>query len=87
MGDARTTSEKSGRVATAVGFLAGLLACLNAVRDRRILWPPDVVWKALRHPQRLELGDGLALIVVTLVMTIVRQNTARGHRNNDSSSI
>ena len=81
------TSGKGGRVATAVGFLAGLFACLDAVRDGRILWPPDVVWKALGHPQRLELGGGLALIMVTLVITIVRQNTARGHGSDDGSRI
>ncbi len=64
------TSEKTRRVATAAGFLSGVLACLDAVRDAKVFWPPDVVWQALRHPQRLEFGGGLALIVATLVTTI-----------------
>ena len=28
-------------------FLSGVLACLDAVRDTRVLWPPDVLWQAL----------------------------------------
>lgn len=66
------TQEKKRRVATAVGFLSGVLACLDALRDTRILWPPDAVWEALRNPQRVELGGGLALMVVTLGLTIGR---------------
>ncbi len=63
--------EKKRRVATAVGFLAGVLACLNALRDARILWPPDALWAALRNPQRLELGGGIALILVTLLTSVL----------------
>jgi hypothetical protein len=66
-------ADKKQRVATAVGFLAGVLAALDALRDLKVLWPPDVVWEVLRGPQRLELGGGIALIVVTLVISIVRQ--------------
>lgn len=67
------TREKKQRVATAVGFLSGLLACLDALRDSPAYWPPDALWEALRHPQRLELGGGIALIVVTFVVSIVRR--------------
>ncbi len=67
------TPEKKRRVATAAGFLSGVLACLDALRDARVFWPPDVVWDALRHPQRLELGAGIALIVVSFVTSVVRQ--------------
>jgi hypothetical protein len=67
------TPEKKRRVATAVGFLSGMLAVLDALRDARILWPPDALWEALRGPQRPELGAGLALIVVTLIVSIARQ--------------
>jgi hypothetical protein len=67
------TPEKKRRVATAVGFLSGMLAVLDALRDARILWPPDALWEALRGPQRLELGAGLALMVVTLIVSVVRQ--------------
>ena len=66
------TPEKKRRVATAVGFLSGVLACLDALRDARIFWPPDAVWEALRNPQRVELGGGIALMVVTLALTIGR---------------
>jgi len=67
------TPDKTRRVATAVGFLSGVLACLDAVRDATLLWPPDAVWASLGHPQRLELGGGIALIVITLILTIARQ--------------
>ena len=70
------TPDKQRRVATAVGFISGLLASLNAVRDMKILWPPDVVWEALRGLQRLELGGGVTLIVVTLIVSIARSNSA-----------
>jgi hypothetical protein len=68
------TPEKKRRVATAAGFLSGVLACLDALRDARVFWPPDIVWEALRHPQRLELGAGIALMVVSFVTSIVRQS-------------
>ena len=67
------TPEKQQRLATAVGFLSGLLASLDALRDCKVRWPPDAVWEILRGPQRLELGGGIALIVVTLVIWVVRQ--------------
>ena len=67
------TPEKQQRIATAVGFLSGLIAVLDVLRDRKIWWPPDAVWEMLRGPQRLELGGGVALIVVTLVIWIVWQ--------------
>jgi len=65
------TPEKKRRVATAAGFLSGVLASLDALREARIFWPPDAVWEALRNPQRLELGAGIALIVVNIVLSIV----------------
>jgi hypothetical protein len=67
------TPEKKRRVATAAGFLSGVLACLDALRDARVFWPPDVVWEALRGPQGLEFGAGIALIVVSFVTSVVRQ--------------
>ncbi|MGO9083945.1 MAG: hypothetical protein ACLQBK_01860 [Candidatus Sulfotelmatobacter sp.] len=69
------TPDKQGRVATAAGFLAGMLAGLDALRDAKVLWPPAIVWEELRHPQRLELGAGIALIVVTLIIAAVRRQT------------
>jgi len=68
--------DKQRRVATAVGFLSGVLGSLDALRDARIFWPPDAVWEALRNPQRVELGGSVALIVVTLVLTIARNRSA-----------
>lgn len=67
------TPEKKRRVATAAGFLSGMLACLDAMRELKEFWPPDVVWQALRTPQRLELGGGIALIVVTLVTSLLQR--------------
>lgn len=53
----------------AVGFLAGVLACLDALRDARVLWPPNAVWAVLTHPHRMELGAGIALIVATFLIS------------------
>jgi hypothetical protein len=69
------TPEKKRRVATAVGFLSGVLACLDALRDARIFWPPDAVWAILRRPQRLEFAGGLALILVTLLTSILSRQS------------
>lgn len=66
------TSEKSGESPLQRHSFLVCSPSLDALRDARILWPPDVVWGGLRNPQRLELGAGIALIVVTLVMTIAR---------------
>ena len=65
-------ANKGRRLGTAVGFLAGLLSCLDALRDTKVLWPPNAVWSALTHPHRLELGGGIALIVVALVLSVWR---------------
>jgi hypothetical protein len=66
------TQQKNRRIATAVGFLSGVLACLDALRDARLLWPPDALWQALRPPQRLEFGAGIALMLVTLITAALR---------------
>lgn len=68
--------DKQRSLATAVGFLSGLLACLHALRDRKILWPPDVVWRSLQGPQRIELGGGIILVAVALIVWIARQRRA-----------
>jgi hypothetical protein len=70
------TPGKNRRVANAVGFLSGVLASLDALREAGIFWPPDAVWEALPGPQRLELGGGLALIVVTLVTSALQRRAA-----------
>ena len=67
------TPGKKRRVATAVGFLSGVLASLDALDNARIFWPPDAVWAALQPPQRLELGGGLTLIVVTVLTSALRR--------------
>jgi hypothetical protein len=67
------SSSKGRRLATAAGFVSGLLACLDAVRNAMASWPPDALWKTLRRPQKLELCGGLALIVVSLAMSIFRK--------------
>jgi hypothetical protein len=71
------TPDKKRRVATAVGFLSGVLACLDALRDLGISWPPDAVWEALRRPQRLELAGGVALIVVSFVTSVLKRGGSR----------
>jgi hypothetical protein len=66
------TPEKQRRIATASGFVSGVIACLDALRDAKIVWPPDEAWMVLRGPQRLELGAGIVLMVVALVTSAVR---------------
>jgi hypothetical protein len=67
------TPEKKKRVTHAVGFLSGMISCLDAVRDAKILWPPGELWEGLRNVQRVELGAGVALIVVSVVLMITRK--------------
>jgi hypothetical protein len=69
------TSEKKKRVTNAVGFLSGVLACMDAVRETRIFWPLDEFWEGLLHAQRVEFGAGIALIVVSIVLMSVRKRT------------
>jgi hypothetical protein len=69
------TPEKKKRVTNAVGFLSGVLACMDAVRDARIFWPPGEFWEGLRHAQRVEFGAGIALIVVSIVLTSMQKRT------------
>lgn len=73
------TPEKRRRVATAAGFMCGVLACLDALRDKSVLWPPDVVWQSLRNPQKLEFGAGVALVLVTLAIAALRNRSASEH--------
>jgi hypothetical protein len=63
--------NKNLRLLNVAGFLAGVLTCLNAVRDTRVLWPPDALWSVLGHRQHVELAVGLALIALVLVTNIV----------------
>jgi hypothetical protein len=66
------TANKQRRIATAVGFLAGMLACLDALRDAKVVWPPDAAWAVMQHGQRLEMGAGIVMILVALVVSAVR---------------
>ena len=66
------TSTKKQRIATAVGFLSGVYACLDPLRNLHSWWPPDEVWAILRPSQRLEFVGGMLLIVVTLVIDLAR---------------
>jgi hypothetical protein len=69
------TPEKKKRLTNALAFLSGVLACLDALRDARVFWPPDSVWENLRHSQRLELGGGMALIVVSFIWAAGRRRS------------
>jgi hypothetical protein len=66
------TADQKSRVATAAGFLSGVLACLDALRDAHVVWPPDAAWVLMSNPHRLEFGAGVALIVVTIVVSLLR---------------
>ena len=70
------TPEKKRRIAMAGMFLSGVVGCLDALRDAKLFWPPDMVWEELRNPNRLKLGAGIALIVVSLVTWTLRRRAA-----------
>jgi len=65
------SDNKQRRIGTAAGFLSGVIACMDAVRDSAVSWPPMALWEALRRPKRLELVGGIALIIVTLVTQVL----------------
>jgi len=73
------TPEKKRRIAMAGMFLSGVIGCLDALRDAKFFWPPDAVWEELRNPNRLKLGAGIALIVVSFATSLVHsRNATRG---------
>jgi hypothetical protein len=61
------TPDKKRRLTNALGFLSGGIACMDAVREQGIFWPPADLWMGLRTVQRVELGGGILLIVVIIV--------------------
>ncbi|MGA7908332.1 MAG: hypothetical protein WCA16_13070 [Candidatus Sulfotelmatobacter sp.] len=69
-------ADKTRRLANALGFLAGVLASLDALRDTKLFWPPAVLWDRLQHAQRLELGGGITLMVVSMIFAVVRRRSA-----------
>jgi hypothetical protein len=72
--DPEAKPHRSRRLTTALVFLGGVLTSLSALRDAKVLWPPDQVWAALQHPQQLELGSGMALIALALIFTVIRRS-------------
>jgi hypothetical protein len=46
------------------------------MREANVFWPPDAVWEAMNRPHRLEFGAGIALIVVTLIVSVVQRRSA-----------
>lgn len=67
--------SRKQRVANAVGFLSGLFACMDALRAASVSWPPNLVWTDLSSAHRLELGGGIVLMVVTLVVSMVKRES------------
>ena len=70
------TPEKKRRIAMAGMFLSGIAGCLDALRDAKFYWPPEAAWQELRNPNRLKLGAGIALIVVSLVTWTLQRRAA-----------
>lgn len=54
-----------------------MFACLTPLRDKKILWPPDIVWQSLTQPERLAVIGGGVLIVVTFVLSIMSNRATR----------
>jgi len=70
------TPEKRRRAMSAILFLFGVLAFLNALRDAGMMWPPDAVWQALNNPSRLKLCGGIALMLASLIATAMRRRAS-----------
>jgi hypothetical protein len=62
-------ANKGRRVISAILFLFGVLAVLNAPRDAGLMWPPDAVWRALDNSSRLKVCGGIALMLAGLIAT------------------
>jgi hypothetical protein len=69
------TSQKRRRAISAILFLFGVLAFLNALRDAGMMWPPDAVWTALNNPSRLKLCGGIALILSGVIAAAIRRES------------
>jgi hypothetical protein len=54
-----------------MGFLAGVIACLHAMRDAKIPWPPAALWDVLSQAQRVELCGGVAMMVIAFFASLV----------------
>jgi len=67
------TADQKRRALTAAGFLSGVLACLDALRDARVVWPVTAAWDLLSNPQRLEFAGGIALMMVTILVSLMRR--------------
>ncbi len=67
-------TSKGRRIATATGFLSGVITCVDALRDAPETWPPDARWRVLNRPHRLELCGGIALILVTFIASLKRKD-------------
>lgn len=70
------TPEKRRPVIPAILFLFGVLASLKAMSDAGVMWPLDAVWQALNNPGRFKLCGGIALILVSIILTISRKRPA-----------
>ena len=67
-------ASKGRRIATASGFVSGVIACLDALKDAPETWPPDALWRVLSRPHRLELCGGFVLMIVTFVVSLQRKD-------------
>ena len=67
-------ASKGRRIATASGFVSGVIASLDALKDAPETWPPDALWRVLNRPHRFELCGGIALILVTFVVSLKRKD-------------
>jgi len=73
LADPEASTGRGARIGMAAGFLSGVITCLDAIRDAKDTWPLDALWAALSRPKRLELVGGVALIIVTFVMSLKRK--------------
>ena len=73
MADQEASTGRGARLGMAAGFLSGVITCLDAIRDAKDTWPLDALWSALSRPKRLELIGGIAVIIVTFVMSLKRK--------------
>lgn len=49
-------TDKKRRVANALGFVSGVIASLDAIREQRTLWPPAALWNAFAQSSAARIG-------------------------------
>jgi hypothetical protein len=50
---------------------------MDALRDAKVVWPPDATCEGLRNVQHVEFGGSTAAVMATAILAISRRRLAR----------